>query len=89
MTNQERLQVDLKHFQSDKRNSGRTTRLAFQFIDQMLTMPDTPVRIQDHYPDRQAHLSLVRQVTLILDVAGIPYNRLGELILEIPAINRG
>ena len=86
--NDDRLQADLKASQTDLRGSGRTIRLAFQYIDQMLTMPDTPVDIKDHYPDRNAHDMLVRKVILILDAAGVPFNRLGNTILEIPALKR-
>ena len=80
------LQQAIDSVNNGTRNSGRTTRQAFSYVDQMLAFPDTPVKIVDHFNSPLMNRELTRKVRLILDAAGVPYNMLGETIMEIPKL---
>lgn len=82
----QQLQEAIDSVNNGKRNSGRTTRQAFSFIDQMLQFPEHPVKVYDHYDSPQSNREMAALICRILDAAGVPVTRLGETILEIPRL---
>lgn len=57
----------------DKRQTGRTTRLALHYILVALTADNHRVLVEDHFNSRDAHQNLLQLICRILDTLNIDY----------------
>lgn len=63
---------------TDKRMTGRTSRLACKYVELAMQYPNCRVIVKDHYDKTDSNRRLLQMVTQILNVLNIDYE-MGEI----------
>ena len=75
---------------TDKRMTGRTSRLACKYAELALQYPNCRVIVKDHFDKTESNRRLLQMVSQILDVLNIDYE-MGEIpeVIRTPATFTG